>query len=116
MTPVRPLDVILWPLISLASGALLATYALGRRDDGSAASGGAGGGLLGVFAVGCPICNKLVVLALGVSGALTYFGPIQPVLGAAAVVLPLVVLRRRLRALTGACPLPPRSVQVDARG
>jgi hypothetical protein len=43
MTPVRALDVVLWPLISLSVGALLATYALPRsRPDGLAAAAAAG--------------------------------------------------------------------------
>jgi hypothetical protein len=47
-----------------------------------------------VFAVGCPICNKIVVGLLGVSGALGVWAPLQPALAvvslavlAAAVVL-----------------------------
>lgn len=31
-------------------------------------------------AEGCPICNKLVVSLIGVSGALSYWAPLQPVL------------------------------------
>ncbi len=38
-----------------------------------------------VFAIGCPVCNKLVVLALGFSGALAYFEPIQPALALAGL-------------------------------
>lgn len=105
MTPVRPLDLLLWPVLSLAIGALLATYALSPSGrDAGAASASAGGGLLGVFAIGCPVCNKLVVLALGFSGALTYFAPRQPALGVAAVAATLLALRSRLRALRGVCP------------
>lgn len=108
MTPVRTTDLVLWPLTSLAAGALLATYALprsaGRQSDATA---GVGGGLLGVLAVGCPVCNKLVVLALGFSGALTYFAPIQPALGALAILMTLFVLRRRLLALQRGCPADP---------
>ncbi len=102
MTPVRPMDVILWPLISLSVGALLATYAL-PRAGGAGLSASAGGGLLGAFAVGCPVCNKLVVLVLGFSGALTYFQPIQPLLGLASIALSLVVLRKRIVALRRGC-------------
>lgn len=57
------------------------------------------GGFLTFLAVGCPTCNKLVLVALGTSGALSWFAPIQPVLGIAAVVLLAVTLRRRLRAV-----------------
>jgi hypothetical protein len=37
--------------------------------------------LLSTFAVGCPIGNKLVVALIGVSGALSYWAPLQPILG-----------------------------------
>jgi hypothetical protein len=60
-----------------------------------------------LFAVGCPICNKLVVAVLGAGGALSYFGPAQPVLGAASIVLLGAALALRLRALAA------RSVQVS---
>jgi hypothetical protein len=63
------------------------------------------GGVASAFAVGCPICNKLVVLAIGVSGALTYWAPVQPALGVATVALLTYALVRRLRTAT-ACPLP----------
>jgi small-conductance mechanosensitive channel len=46
-----------------------------------------GAGLLSYLAVGCPVCNKIVVAVLGVTGALTYFEPVQPVLGALSVAL-----------------------------
>ncbi len=55
------------------------------------------GGLLSFLAIGCPTCNKLVVLALGSSGALTWFEPVQPVLAVAGIVLLAEALRRRLR-------------------
>ncbi len=51
------------------------------------------------------VCNKLVVLAIGVSGALSYFAPLQPLLAAGSLALLAEALRRRLRA-TRACPAP----------
>lgn len=56
-----------------------------------------GGALLSVLAVGCPVCNKLVVLLLGVSGALSWFAPAQPLLAVLSVILLAFGLRRRLR-------------------
>lgn len=102
MTPVRTLDVVLLPIMSVAIGSVLATYALPSscRSSGGLSAGG-GSGVLGAFAVGCPVCNKLVVLALGFSGALTYFEPIQPVLGVGAIALSAVALRARMRAVAG---------------
>jgi hypothetical protein len=61
--------------------------------------------LLTYFAVGCPVCNKLVLLALGSAGAMTLFEPFQPVLQVTAVVLLVWALRGRLRGEV-ACPAP----------
>ena len=98
MTPVEPEQYAFWVATSLLTGALLATYLLPALRRGLAAAG-AGAGLLGVFAVGCPICNKLVVALIGVSGALNYFAPIQPLIGLAAVGLSSWALWIRYRAL-----------------
>lgn len=49
------------------------------------------------FAVGCPVCNKLVLLALGYSGALQYFAPMQPFLAGLAVILLAWALVVRVR-------------------
>lgn len=61
--------------------------------------------VLAGFAVGCPICNKLVVTAVGVSGALSYWAPLQPVLGVVSIFLLLGGLLVRLRGDV-ACPVP----------
>ncbi|MEZ5093402.1 hypothetical protein [Nocardioides sp.] len=112
-----------WPVLlvtSVLSGLLLATYVREPARDGRAetAAGdpladaqgrrGALGGLLGFFAVGCPVCNKVVVLALGYTGALRWFEPVQPYLAVVAVGLLGWALRARLRGEV-ACALPPRA-------
>jgi len=61
-------------------------------------------GLLSFFAVGCPVCNKLVIVALGTTGALQWFEPVQPVLAVASIVLLGWALRSRLRSAS-ACPI-----------
>ena len=96
-----------WPALivsSVLAGLLVATYVARPGSDGPdqpdqarARRGGAVGGVLTFFAVGCPICNKLVLLALGTAGALTWFEPIQPVLQLLAVVLLAGALVVRLR-------------------
>ena len=53
-------------------------------------------GLLSFFAVGCPVCNKLVIVALGTTGARQWFEPVQPVLAVASIVLLGWALRSRL--------------------
>lgn len=99
-----------WPSLlmsSLLGGLLVATYvrAPEQPDQSSSRRGGWAGGLLTYFAVGCPVCNKLVLLALGSAGAMTWFEPFQPVLQAAAVLLLLWALRSRLLGELS-CPTP----------
>ena len=64
------------------------------------------GGAVGFLAVGCPVCNQAVVALVGTSGALSWWAPVQPVVGLVAVGLLLYTLRQRL--LTHdlvACPI-----------
>lgn len=70
------------------------------------------GGFLSFLAVGCPTCNKLVVLALGTTGALDWFAPAQPVLGIVSIALLAWALRARLRSAI-ACRIAP-AVPADA--
>lgn len=105
---------------SILAGLLLASYVRARPDrtEGGRALDGASpeetrsvtlGGLLSLFAIGCPTCNKLVLLALGSSGAITWFEPVQPVLAAAGIAVLLWALRRRLEG-ERACAVPPARV------
>ena len=96
MTPVLWWNYPIWALTVVLSGLALATY-VRSGDGGSPVAGVAGGGLLSALAVGCPVCNKIVVLALGSSGALSIWAPIQPVLGVAALAAISYALVRRLR-------------------
>lgn len=128
-------DYPVWILMSILLGLLIATYvrepgaevrssrgvkgvadeaaeAVGaeRSDDSSERRGGAFGtvgGMLGWFAVGCPVCNKIALAVLGYTGALTYFAPLQPVLAVFAVVLLLVAVVVRLKGQLS-CPVPTR--------
>lgn len=75
-------------------------------EDRASRSGSTVAGLLTFFAVGCPVCNKLVLLALGATGAVTWFAPVQPLLQVAALGLMAWALTRRLRTQSS-CPLPP---------
>lgn len=73
------------------------------------------GGLLSFFAVGCPVCNKIVLLALGTTGARQWFEPVQPLLAVASIVLLAWALRGRLRSAM-ACPLPRTVPMADTLG
>jgi hypothetical protein len=87
-----------WVASCLLIGLLVAT----EQRPGRPATGG---GLLALFAVGCPVCNKAVLLLAGTSGALGWFAPLQPLLGALAVAVPGAALVVRLRAQTS-CETP----------
>lgn len=100
-----------WPTLlvtAVLSGLLMASYV---RAPGAVpvatARAGALGGLLTYLAVGCPVCNKLALLALGYAGALHWFAPVQPVLAVAGVLLLGYALRRRLQGELS-CPTPSR--------
>ncbi|WP_237728298.1 hypothetical protein [Cellulomonas sp. APG4] len=108
--PVVAWNYPVWLVTSALAGLLAATYVRPRRSPGAGVdedtsgegSGdapsrlGLAGGVLAWFAVGCPVCNKIALLALGYSGALTWFAPAQPVLAVAAVALTAVALVARL--------------------
>ncbi len=103
MTPTRPQDYVFLMLSSVLLGLVLALRSplqpIAQRST-------IGGGLGTYLAVGCPICNKIVVALLGTGGALTYFAPLQPIIGLGAIVVLWMTLRRRLRAmLLASCPV-----------
>lgn len=99
-----------WPVLiitSILAGLVAATY-VARKDVASRERGGvlgATGAIVTFFAVGCPVCNKLVLLALGYAGALQYFEPLQPYLAGSSVILLGVALFLRI-ARERSCPLP----------
>lgn len=99
---------------AVLTGLLLATYvardpaadgASGAEEQDSKGRFGAAGTIVSFFAVGCPVCNKLVLLALGTSGAMQYFEPIQPLLAALSVALLLWALVKRATS-EDRCPVP----------
>ena len=112
----RPVPVTWWsyPVLALTAvlgGLLVGTYVRDAGpvviDDERPARTGGLGGLLSFFAVGCPVCNKLVVIALGTVGARRWFEPFQPYLAALSLALLVVALRTRLRNMVS-CPVLPR--------
>lgn len=95
MTPVLWWNYPVWAASAVLGGLVFASYVRepNRRSVPKTATAG---GVLSFLAVGCPICNKLIVAAIGVSGALNVFAPLQPVLGVLSVAVMAVALRQRL--------------------
>lgn len=85
-------------ITSMLSGLLTATYVKNEFSDDNPKQlkVGSAGALLSFFAVGCPVCNKIALIALGYSGAIQYFAPIQPYLALAGIALLMFSLRMRL--------------------
>lgn len=111
----REVEVTWWSYPTLAvvaalSGLLLATYvrpggAVEVEPQDRPARRGLLSGVVSLLAVGCPVCNKLVLLALGSSGAMTWFAPAQPLLAAVSIGGLLWALRTRWRG-QAACAVP----------
>jgi hypothetical protein len=101
MTPVRPQDYVIWVVSAVLIGLTVGSYFAGGSKAGEEKI--LSGGVLSILAVGCPICNKPVVLLLGISGALTFFAPIQLYIGIASVLLLGWTLLLRARALASKC-------------
>lgn len=100
MTPVLWWNYPVWVLSALLTGLLVATYVRDPALSVPESQGGKTflGSMLSLFAVGCPICNKVVVMAIGVTGALNWFAPIQPVLALGSLGLLAYALWARRRA------------------
>lgn len=94
---------------SILTGLLVATYvASPLAGTGATNKSGVAASVLTFFAVGCPVCNKLVLLALGTSGAMTFFEPLQPLLAVLSIGLLVWALLRRV-SQENACRVPPPS-------
>lgn len=117
--PPVPWNYPVWIATAVLSGMLAATYVSNPKsfhppsDPGETTLPATGtkkpsrAGIIGAFAswfaIGCPVCNKLALLAFGYSGALTYFAPFQPWLAAVAMLLSAGALIYRLSGQM-ACP------------
>ncbi len=104
--PTRFSDVLFLLLSAPLIGLTLATYvvrphAAGHADRGTTRVGL--GGLVAYFAIACPVCNKIVLVALGVSGALNVYAPLQPIIGVISTVLLGATLVWRLRQVQRGC-------------
>ena len=124
--PPEPFAIAVWFVSAPLMGLLGATYSapaipaaeasrlmppiIDLAGDASHRQGttlGTVAGLGAFLAIGCPVCNKVALVLLGAGGAMTVFAPLQPLIGAASLVLLAGTLawRFRLRARGGACPI-----------
>jgi len=96
-----------YPTVAISAilgGLLIATYVrepvgtdkVAVESTGASLKLGTLGGFISFFAVGCPVCNKLVLLALGSNGAISWFAPVQPFLAVVSLLFMLWALNARL--------------------
>jgi len=98
MTPVRPQDFVFLGVTSILIGLIFSTFGV-PKGTVSCQNRALGAGLLSTLAIGCPICNHVVVALIGISGALTYWAPIQPIVGVVAIFVLLWTLNKRLQSV-----------------
>jgi hypothetical protein len=122
--PPEPFAIAVWLVSAPLMGLLGATYSAPAAPTNRAAEPvalvmgsastvagrdgsvfGTAAGIGAFLAIGCPVCNKLALVLLGTGGAMTVFAPLQPVIGAASLVLLAGTLawRFRLRVRGEAC-------------
>jgi hypothetical protein len=119
--PPEPFAIAVWLASAPLVGLIGATYSAPRRltapagavplgapDPGAERRTGRLGTVAGFgafLAIGCPVCNKVALLLLGAGGALSIWAPLQPVIGAASLVLlaGTTAWRFRLRRDGGTC-------------
>lgn len=123
--PAEPFAIVVWLVSAPLMGVLGATYSappssssavaaplgVGSATDVAGRDGTTIGAVasIGAFlAIGCPVCNKIALVLLGASGAMTTFAPLQPLIGAASLALLVGTLawRFRLRARGNTCAIP----------
>ena len=113
--PPEPFAIAVWLVSAPLMGLIMATYmappsatmtgatslapvAMLPPGERQTTTLGTIAGLGAFLAIGCPVCNKIVLILLGTSGALTVYAPLQPAIGAASLVLLAATLVWRMRA------------------
>lgn len=111
--PVTDWSITVIVITSVLTGLLTATYVKNEFSDDNPKQlkVGSAGALLSFFAVGCPVCNKIALVALGYSGAIQYFAPIQPYLALVGIALLMFSLRMRLNN-EYSCSLPIKTTNI----
>lgn len=82
MTSINYLDYLFLTLTSILLGIYtsLHIYQKKQKSNKKCTASAYSGGIFGFLGFGCSICNKILILLLGVAGVLTYIEPYRPLL------------------------------------
>ena len=86
------LDYLFLFSTALLSGMYVALPQMCRVDNKAA-----GGGILGILAFSCPICNKILLLLFGSTVLLTYIEPLRPFIGIISISILLFAINQKIR-------------------
>jgi len=104
--PPRPVDYVVLTVTAGLIGLILAIRAPAVAAIQQQERRTMWSGFFSFLAAGCPVCNQAVVALVGTSGALSWWAPVQPVIGLLAVAVLVFTLRQRLATYRlVACPI-----------
>lgn len=108
MIPSNPLDYVFLIGTALLLGTYATLHLYGRQQARGEGVAAVGGTLGGVLSFGCPICNKFLVAAMGVSAVMTYVEPYRPFIGTLSVAAmgATVYLKAKAIRFCNACSVP----------
>lgn len=85
MLPASPLDYVFLGATSVMLGGYIGLHFYRKSGGARGDFAAIGGGVTGLFAFGCPVCNALLVSLVGTGALLTYYEPVRPVVGVLAI-------------------------------
>ena len=97
MIPGTSLDLFFLIASSILLGAYVGVHYYKKNNAKACNIASTAGGIGGVLAFGCPICNQLLVIIFGSTTLLTYFAPYQPILGVVSLLLLSAALVWRIK-------------------
>ncbi len=99
MNPIHFYDYIFLILTALLFGIYIGLWHYTKKSSKCSyfATGGTFGGFL---SFGCALCNKLLLLLLGVAGITAYFMPLQPIIGVLSILLLSYAVYKQIKILS----------------
>ena len=102
MAQINYLDYIFLVLTSILLGTYVSFYKYQKKHLNNTSTAAVyGGGIFGFLGFGCAVCNKILILLLGVAGVLTYVEPYRPFIGFAGIGLMSYAVYSKVKEVQG---------------